>query len=190
MCALMQPSARDAALRYTTLLIRERVLEGECKTCAITAAPTMSCTRLVADCSRLEARRKQAEQAEYDSLIADITQKERKSREAISFLPNARLQMSQGVHVCVSMGLGYAMGAAAGSATSLFGPVTVRLVLACVPLHLVCVQDTAAALLPGQAPAHPQWQPESCKSTTAHHFGIYSCMPSTFNRCYNAQARA
>ena len=73
--------------------------------------------------------------------------------------------MSQGVHVCVSMGLGYAMGAAAGSATSLFGPVTVRLVLAYVPLHLVCVKDIAAALLHGQAPAYPQWQPESYKST-------------------------
>ena len=44
----------------------------------------------------------------------------------MSMLPTARLQLAQGMHVCVSMGVGYAMGVTAGSASKLFGPTTVR----------------------------------------------------------------
>ena len=76
----------------------------------------------------LEERRRAAQQAEYDALVEDVTQNERTAAEASSrgFLPSARLQMSQGIHVCVTMGVGYALGVAAGRSFDMFGEVTVR----------------------------------------------------------------
>ena len=61
-------------------------------------------------------------------MVADVTASERAASDrSNAFLPTARLQISQGLHICVSMGLGYAMGVAAGRASNLFGPATVRL---------------------------------------------------------------
>ena len=61
-------------------------------------------------------------------MVADVTTSERAASDrSNAFLPTARLQISQGLHICVSMGLGYAMGVAAGRASNLFGPATVRL---------------------------------------------------------------
>jgi hypothetical protein len=75
---------------------------------------------------RLETRRKRAEQKEYDALVADVTRTDHDAQYRAEFLPTARLQMSQGIHICVSMGVGYAMGMAAGSTTNFLGAATVR----------------------------------------------------------------
>lgn len=75
---------------------------------------------------RLDKRRKAADQAAYDKLVRDVTRTEREAKGATSFLPNAKLQMSQGIHVCVTMGLGYLLGCAMGRLTSFAGASTVR----------------------------------------------------------------
>jgi hypothetical protein len=76
---------------------------------------------------RLDSRRKALDQAEYDALVADVTKSERKSTATASFLPTVRLQMSQGVHVMVTMGLGYALGTGVGGTSNILGPSTVRI---------------------------------------------------------------
>ena len=75
---------------------------------------------------RLDKRRKAADQAAYDKLVHDVTKTEREARGATSFLPNAKLQMSQGIHVCVTMGLGYLLGTALGRLFAFAGSSTVR----------------------------------------------------------------
>lgn len=79
---------------------------------------------------RLDSKRRAADQAEYDALVADVTKRERESKATASFLPTARLQMSQGIHVIVTMGLGYALGTGVGGTSSILGPSTVRIDLA------------------------------------------------------------
>lgn len=77
------------------------------------------------DKCRLDERRRAVEQGEYDQMVHDVTKNERRSREATQLLPTTRLQFSQGIHVCVTIGLGFILGTAVGKGISLFGPSTV-----------------------------------------------------------------
>eukprot|EP00892_Ulva_mutabilis_P010704 jgi/Ulvmu1/8005/UM004_0241.1 len=70
----------------------------------------------------LEVRRKAAEQRAYDALVEDVTGAETKSRMHSEYLPTMKLQMSQGVHIAVTMGLGYALGSQFGAALSTQNP--------------------------------------------------------------------
>lgn len=74
---------------------------------------------------RLEARRKAAEQRAYDELVEDVTQTEAKSRMHGEYLPTMKLQIGQGVHMAVTMGLGYALGSQFGAALSTQNPLMV-----------------------------------------------------------------
>jgi hypothetical protein len=58
----------------------------------------------------LDSRRKAAEQAAYDKLVQDVAKKEQEAKGRSEFLPTLRLQLGQGVHMAVTMGLGYALG--------------------------------------------------------------------------------
>lgn len=72
-----------------------------------------------------------AEQRAYDKLVEDVTINEAKAKMHSEYLPTSKLQIGQGVHMAVTMGLGYALGSQFGAALSTTNPLIVRATAAC-----------------------------------------------------------
>lgn len=95
---------------------------------------------------RLEARRKAAEQRAYDDLVKDVTGTEAKASMHGQYLPTMKLQLGQGVHIAVTMGLGYALGSQFGAALSTQNPLMVSTYQFLLPWPALCRADTLHAV--------------------------------------------
>ena len=74
---------------------------------------------------RLDECQRQADNAAYAKLVKDVTPTDI-FEENGPVLPTTRLQIGQGVHMVVTMGLGYALGSQFGGSLGIHIPVLVR----------------------------------------------------------------
>lgn len=65
---------------------------------------------------RLDECQRKADNAAYAKLVKDVSPVDEKDNENGDVLPTTKLQMGQGVHMAVTMGLGYALGSQFGGA--------------------------------------------------------------------------
>lgn len=129
---------------------------------------------------RLEARRKAADQRAYDKLVEDVTGTEAKSRMHSQYLPTMKLQLGQGVHIAITMGLGYALGSQFGGALSTVNPIMVRPAFAVTCNRLQITSDctaNASPLVPRST--HPHMLTQQCGMDSCGSRGSLSPKPAT-----------
>lgn len=75
---------------------------------------------------RLDECKRNADNAAYDRMVKDVVPEDARADVNGPILPTTKLQIGQGVHMAVAMGLGYALGSQFAGAIGSQLPILVR----------------------------------------------------------------